>query len=100
MQEKFPTSEIAFSSIPHRRGKSPVTESLNKTTKLVNEYFQKMANKESNKYFLNNDGLMKDGIAMKSMYDGNDIKGIHLSGKGVFVLEENTQGFFGISTRF
>ena len=94
VHEKFPTSEIAFSSIPHRRGKSPVTESLNKTTKLVNEYFLKMAKKESHIYFLSNDDLMKDGIPMKSMYDINDIRGVHLSGKGASVLEENIQSFF------
>ena len=87
-------TEIAFSSIPHRRGKSPVTESLNKTTKLVNEYFLKMAKKESHIYFLSNDDLMKDGIPMKSMYDINDIRGVHLSGKGASVLEENIQSFF------
>ena len=31
---------------------------------------------------------------MRSMYDNNDVKGIHLSGKGASVLEENNQSFF------
>ena len=31
---------------------------------------------------------------MRSMYDNNDIKGIHLSEKGASVLEENIQSFF------
>ena len=74
VHEKFPTSEIAFSSIPYRRGKSPQIENLNKTVKLVNEYVLKLAKKESYIYFLNNDDLVKDGIPMRSMYKTNDIK--------------------------
>ena len=94
VHEKFPAAEIAFSSIPHRREKSTLTENLNKTTSVVNEYVLKLSKKESYIFFLNNDDLMKDGIPMRSMYDGNDIKGIHLSVKGASVLEENIQSFF------
>ena len=73
IHDKFPSSEIAFSSIPHRRGKSPAIESLNKTAKLVNEFFLKMTKKESYMYFLNNDeDLVKDGLPMRSMHDNND----------------------------
>ena len=54
-----------------------------------------MAKKESYVYFLNNnEDLLKDGIPMRSMYDNNDVKGIHLSGKGASVLEEHIQSFF------
>ena len=95
LHEKFPSSEIAFSSIPHRRGNSPIITTLNKTTKVVNEFCLKMAKKESYLYFLNNDeDLLKDGIPLKSMYDNNDARGVHVSAKGASVLEENIQSFF------
>ena len=93
--EKFPSSEIVFSSIPNRRGNSPIITTSNKTTKVVNEFCLKMAKKESYLYFLNNDeDLLKDGIPLKSMYDNNDAKGVHMSAKGVSVLEEIIHSFF------
>ena len=95
IREKFPSSEIAFSSIPHRRGKSSATVNLNNTVKVVNEFFWKMAKKEKHLYFLNNDDdLLKDGIPVTSMYDNSDSRGVHVSSKGASVLEENIQCFF------
>ena len=37
---------------------------------------------------------MRDGVPINSMYDSNDIKGVHLSVKCASVLEENIQSFF------
>ena len=92
---KFPSSEIAFSSIPHRRGKSSATVGLNNTIKVVNEFFWKMAKKEQFLCFLNNDDeLLKEGIPVPSMYDSSDSRGVHVSTKGAAVLEDNMQSFF------
>ena len=101
IHNKFPTSEIAFSSIPNRKGKTQTITTLNNTTNVVNEFFQKMAKKESYLFFLNNDeDLMKDGVPISTMYDSNDIKGVHLSTKGASVLEENIQSFFDCGSEF
>ena len=92
---KFPSSEIAFSIIPHRRGKSSATVGLNNTIKVVNEFFWKMAKKEQYLCFLNNDDeLLKEGIPVPSMYDSSDSRGVHVSTKGAAVLGDNMQSFF------
>ena len=93
--------KIAFSSIPNRKGKTQTITTLNNTTNMVNEFFQKMAKEESYLFFLNNDEyLMKDGVPISTMYDSNDIKGVHLSTKGSSVLEENIQSFFDCGSEF
>ena len=95
IHDKFPSSEIAFSSIPHRRGKSSATLGLNNTIKVVNEFVWKMSKREKYLFFLNNDNeLLKDGTPVTSMYDGSDSRGIHVSVKGAEILEENMQCFF------
>ena len=75
---------------PTQVWETPITETLNNTAKMVNEFFMKMSKKESYMYFLNNDeDLLKDGVPIKSLYDPNDSNGIHLSVKGASVLKEN-----------
>ena len=91
---KFPSSEIAFSSIPHRRNKSTATVGLNNTIKVVNEFFWKMAKKEQFLCFLNNDDeILKEVISVPSIYDSSDSRGVHVSTKGAAVLEDNMQSF-------
>ena len=95
IREKFPSSEIAFSSIPHRRGKSNITLNLNNSIKMVNEFFLKMAKREKYLCFLNNDDyLLKGGVPVPSMYDSSDARGVHVSTKGATFLEDNMQCFF------
>ena len=54
-----------------------------------------MAKKEQYMCFLNkNDELLKVGIPVPSMYDSSDSRGVHVSTKGVAVLEVNMQSFF------
>ena len=46
-------AEVAFSSIPHRKGKTPAISTMNSTAKSVNEYVSKLTKKESYLYYLN-----------------------------------------------
>ena len=101
IHEKFPSSEIAYSSIPHRRGKSIATTGLNNTIKAVNEFFWKMTKKEKYLYHLNNDDdLLKNGIPITTMYDSSDSRGVHVNMKGAAVLEDNMQSFFDSGEAF
>ena len=92
---QFPSAEIAFSSIPHRKGKTTAINTMNATAKSVNEYVCKLTKKESYLYYLNNDDdLLEKGVPIRSMYDSSDTNGIHLSSKGAEALEDNIQTFF------
>ena len=92
---QFPSAEIAFSSIPHRKGKTPAINTMNTTAKSVNEYVCKLTKKESYLYYLNNDDdLLDKGVPIRSMYDSSDTNGIHISSKGAEALEDNIQTFF------
>ena len=92
---QYPDADIAFSSIPHRKGKTPAINTMNATVKSVNEYVCKLTKKESYLYYLNNDDdLLDKGVPIRSMYDSSDANGVHLSSKGAEVLEENIQTFF------
>ena len=93
--KQFPNAETAFSSVPHRKGKSPAINTMNTTAKSVNEYVCKLTKKESYLCYLNNDDALLDkGIPVRSMYDASDANGVHLSSKGAEILEENIQTFF------
>ena len=101
VNKQFPQAEIAFSSIPQRRGKSAAIVSMNKTADTVNEYIRKLVPKQPHLRFLNNDeDLLDKGIPVKALYDTNDASGVHLSNKGAEILEENIQTFFdsGLTT--
>ena len=68
---------------------------MNQTCKTVNEFMMKMVQREKYLFFLNNDDdLLNKGVPIRSMYDANDITGVHLSTKGAEVLEDNIQTFF------
>ena len=58
--QQFPDAEVAFSSIPHRKGKTPAISTMNSTAKSVNEYVSKLTKKESYLYYLNNDDDLLD----------------------------------------
>ena len=89
VHREFPDAEIAFSSIPQRKGKSPAISTMNSTAKSVNEYVCKLTKKESYLYYLNNDDdLLEKGVPIRSMYDSSDINGVHLSNKGAEALED------------
>ena len=93
--KQFPNAEIAFSSIPHRKGISPAINTMSTTAKSVNEYVCKLTKKDSYLYYLNNDDDLPDkGIPVRSMYGASDTNGVHLSSKGAESLEENIQTFF------
>ena len=95
VNKQFPQAEIAFSSIPQRRGKSAAIMAMNKTADSVNEFIRKLTEKHSYLYYLNNDDdLLEKGIPVKAFYDLNDASGVHLSSKGAEVLEDNMQTFF------
>lgn len=92
---EFPDAEIAFSSIPHRKGKTAAISKMNASAKSVNEYMCKLTQKESYLYYLNNDDdLLEKGVPIRSMYDASDANGVHLSSKGAEALEDNIQTFF------
>ena len=93
--QQFPDAEVAFSSIPHRKGKTPAISTMNSTAKSVNEYVSKLTKKESYLYYLNNDDdLLDKGVPIRSMYDASDAHGVHLSSKGAEALEDTIQTFF------
>ena len=101
INKHFPKAEIAFSSIPQRKGKSASIVAMNKTANIVNEYIRKLTMKQPYLYYLNNDDdLLEKGNPVKALYDVNDITGVHLSSKGAQVLEDNIQTFFdsGLTT--
>ena len=101
INKHFPKAEIAFSSIPQRKGKAASIVAMNKTANIVNEYIRKLTIKQPYLYYLNNDDdLLEKGNPVKALYDVNDITGVHLSSKGAQVLEDNIQTFFdsGLTT--
>ena len=96
----FPQAEIAFSSIPQRKGKSAGIVAMNKTADAVNEYVHKLTKKQSYLYYLNNDAdLLDKGIPVKAYYDTNDASGVHLRNKGAEILEENIQTFLIVGSQ-
>ena len=101
INKNFPMAEIAFSSIPQRKGKSASITAMNKTVNTVNEYVRKLTMKQPYLYYLNNDEeLLDKGNPVKALYDANDVTGVHLSSKGAEILEDNIQTFFdsGLAT--
>lgn len=42
---QYPDAEIAFSSIPQRKGKTPAINTMNSSVKLINEYVRKLTKK-------------------------------------------------------
>ena len=92
---QYPDVEIAFSSIPHRKGKTSSINTMNATAKSVNEYVCKLTKKGSYLYYLNNDDdLLDKGVPIRSMYDTSDANGVHLSRKGAEALKDTIQTFF------
>ena len=77
IREKFPNTDIAFSSILQRWGKSPGIITMNKTAQTLNEFKYKLSVKEDKLFYLNNDD--DRGAPIKSMYDLNDTMGVHVS---------------------
>ena len=101
VHKEYPEAEIAFSSIIPRRGKSEAIKTLNTNSKTVNEFMIKMAQRETYLFYLDNDqDLVNNGIPIKSLYDANDVLGIHVSSKGADVLEDTmlTFLFSGLDT--
>ena len=77
---QYSGADIAFSSIPHRKGKTPAINTMNITAKSINEYVCKLTKKESYLYYLNNDDdLLDKGVPIRSMHDSSDANGVHLS---------------------
>ena len=101
VHKEYPEAEIAFSSIIPRRGKSEAIKTLNTNSKTVNEFMIKMAQRETCLFYLDNDHhLVNNGIPIRSLYDANDVIGIHVSSKGANVFEDTmlTFLFSGLDT--
>ena len=80
MHRQYPDADIAFSSIPHRKGKTPAINTMNITAKSINEYVCKLTEKKLCLYYLNNDdGPLDKDVPIRSMHDSSDANGVHLS---------------------
>ena len=94
--KQFPNAEIAFSSIPHRKGKSPAINTMNTTANSINEDVCKLTKKSRIDlcYLNNDDDILEKGIPVRSIYDTIDAAGVHIHSKGADILEGNIQTFF------
>jgi len=100
IQDKWPSCDIAFSSIIPRLGKSAAIRRFNTDAKFVNDAMLNKCLDTKVFHYIDNDELFNDkGAIVKSLYDARDPSGIHVNDEGARKLYKNLVAFLegGIS---
>ena len=99
VQKKWPSAEVAFSSIIPRLEKSKVIQKFNADAKWVNEEILRCCLQDGFHYIDNDEIFKENGAISKSVYDDRDPSGIHVNALGAKKLYQNLLAFLdgGIS---
>lgn len=86
-QDFFPEARVAVSSILPRKGKSTSVQNYNQKAANVNQYLQRLAERDENLDYLDTvKSFTANNSVIKRLYSDSDQSGVHLSQAGQEVL--------------
>ena len=98
VKQSFPESQLGVCSILPRKGKGQQISKINETTQNVNSFARKFCAKDTCLDYVDlTNEFLRQGNVLKSLFDTNDVSGVHISSEGEDKLCEMLSQYLSLS---